>query len=69
MGAAATGDMGLTLGTAIGGRLVGRAMARPATVRAAGPQAQRARHLLNGPEIQRAIAASVTNIVRHIEGQ
>lgn len=69
MGAAATGDMGLTLGTAIGGRLVGRAMSRPATVRAAGPQAQRARHLLNGPEIQRAIAASVTNIVRHIEGQ
>lgn len=69
MGAAATSDLGLTAGGALAARAVGRAMSRPATVRAASPHAQRARHLLNGPEIQRAIAASVTNIVRHIEGQ
>ena len=69
MGAAASGDMGATAATMLGGRAVGRLMSRPATIRNAGPHAQRARHLLNGPEIQRAIAASVTNIVRHIEGQ
>jgi len=69
MGAAASGDMGATAATMLGGRAVGKLMSRPATIRNAGPQAQRARHLLNGPEIQRAIAASVNNIVRHIEGQ
>lgn len=68
LGAAASGDAGATLTTALAGRGVGALMSRPAAIRAPGAQAQRARQSLTGPEIQRAISASVENIVRQLEG-
>lgn len=67
LGAAASGDMGATLTTAIAGRLAGNLMSRPAAIRNAGNHA--ARRVANGPELQRAIAAAVANIVNHIEGE
>ncbi len=66
LGAAASGDMGATLTTAIAGRLAGNLMSRPAAIRNAGNHA--ARRVANGPELQRAIAAAVANVVSHIEG-
>jgi hypothetical protein len=54
------------LTTAIAGRLAGNLMSRPAAIRNAGNHA--ARRVANGPELQRAIAATVANVVSHIEG-
>lgn len=66
MGAAASGDMGATLATALGGRLAGALMSRPGQIRNP-TNLQRGRQIMTGPEIQRAISASVTSIVRQIQ--
>lgn len=68
LGGIASGAAGPTIGTAIAGRIAGNLMSRPAQLRAPGPHAQRARQAMTGPEIQRAIAASVENIVRQLDG-
>lgn len=66
LGAAASGDMGATLATALAGRGVGNLMSRPGQVR--NGNLQRGRQIVRGPELQRAIAASVAAIVQQIQG-
>ena len=65
MGAAASGDMGATLATALAGRGIGNLMSRPGQVR--NGNIQRGRQMVTGPELQQAIAASVASIVRQIQ--
>lgn len=67
LGAAASGDMGATLTTALAGRAAGAMMSRPGQIRQ-GTNLQRGRQIMTGPELQRAIAASVTSVVRQIQG-
>ena len=66
LGAAASGDMGATLATALAGRGVGNLMSRPGQVR--NGNLQRGRQIVRGPELQQAIAASVASIVNAIQG-
>lgn len=66
LGAAASGDMGATLATALAGRGVGNLMSRPGQVR--NGNLQRGRQIVRGPELQQAISASVAAIVQQIQG-
>jgi len=66
LGGIASGAAGPTLMMALAGRAAGNLMSRPAAIRNAGNQAMR--RAVSGPELQRAIAAGVANVVSHIEG-
>jgi hypothetical protein len=66
LGAAASGDMGATLATAIAGRGIANLMSRPGQVRPG--NVQQGRRIVTGPELQQAISASVAAIVAHIQG-
>lgn len=66
MGAAATGSMGATLATALGGRAVGSALSRPAQITNPAPNAAAARALLTSPRVQRIISAVVATLSRDL---
>lgn len=69
LGAAASGDMGATLGTAVGGRLIGSHMSRPAQIQAPAANAQRMQRMLQDPRVMRTISAVVATISRELDGE
>lgn len=61
---AASGDMGATLATAIGGRGIGMLMSRPAVIRNATAHALNMERLLRGRTTQAALAVTAANLAR-----
>lgn len=66
IGAAASGDMGATLATAVGGRGIGMLMSRPAVIRNVTLHARNMERLLRGQASQAAIAATASNLARAV---
>lgn len=66
IGAAASGDMGATFATALGGRGVGILLSRPAVVRNVTAYSQTLERFMRGRETQAALAASAANLARAV---
>ena len=64
LGAAASGDMGATLGTAFAGRGIGLLMSRPAVVRNVTAHARNMERFLRGRATQAALSATAANLAR-----
>ncbi len=64
LGGAASGDMGATLATAVGGRGIGMLMSRPAVVRAVTAHARNMSVFANDRQTQAAFAATAANLAR-----
>jgi len=64
LGGAASGDMGATLGTALGGRAVGLLMSRPAVVRNVTAYSMAVERFLRGQSTRAALAALAATLAR-----
>lgn len=66
LGAAASGDMGATFGTALAGKGVGILMSRPAVIRQVTAHSRNVERFLNGRMTRAALAQSANNLARAV---